>query len=67
MWFVPQSRDGDTIYAKLLNVPFYVEEMQEGEIYPINTDLMTDWMVSYEENSYTPNNIYQLFSHQQTH
>lgn len=67
MWFIPQSREGDRIYAKLLNVPFYVQEMEEGGIYPIDIAFITDWVISYEGYSYTPNTIYQLFSHQQTH
>ncbi|NBN66299.1 DUF4026 domain-containing protein [Proteus sp. G2609] len=67
MWFIPQSREGDRIYAKLLNVPFYVQEMEEGGIYPIDIAFITDWVISYKGYSYTPNTIYQLFSHQQTH
>ncbi|OAT51071.1 uncharacterized DUF2314 family protein [Proteus hauseri ATCC 700826] len=67
MWFIPQSLDGNTVYAKLINVPFYIEDMDEGKVYPIDIALITDWVITYQDNNYTPNNIYQLFSHQQTH
>ena len=53
------------IYAKLLNVPFYVQEMEEGGIYPIDIAFITD-CYSYE-GYIIPNYDLSTFSHQQTH
>ncbi|MGX7418505.1 DUF4026 domain-containing protein [Carnobacterium gallinarum] len=62
MWFEPISLNGDTIEAKLIVTPFYVETMKENGIYQISMEDLTDWIVSKLHGaSYKPDTIYQAF------
>lgn len=67
MWFIPETLDNDVFTGKLINQPFYVEEMEEGGVYPLNTEMLTDWNIYFSGEKYTPDTIYQLLSPSQVH
>lgn len=67
MWFEPTSWNGDQFEGRLINHPFYVQTMQEGNIYPLTRDDITDWTIYYQDGSYTPDTIYKLLSGAQVH
>jgi len=67
MWFEPVSWNGDQFEGRLINHPFYVQTMQEGEVYPLTRDDITDWTIYFEDGTYTPDTIYKLFSGTQVH
>lgn len=53
MWFEPVSWNGDQFEGRLINHPFYVKTMQEGEVYPLTRDDITDWTIYYQDGNYT--------------
>lgn len=67
MWFEPVSWNGDHFEGRLINHPFYVQTMQEGEVYPLTRDDITDWTIYFQDGSYTPDTIYKLLSGAQVH
>nr|WP_252191238.1 DUF2314 domain-containing protein [Providencia rettgeri] len=67
MWFEPISWNGDQFEGRLINHPFYVKDMQEGETYPLTRDDITDWTIYFQDGSYTPDTIYKLLSGAQVH
>ena len=60
LWFEALSIDGDEIEAKLLNQPYWIASLKEGEIYKYKTDVLTDWIIYGPETTYTTDSIYQL-------
>ena len=67
MWFEPVSWNGNQFEGRLINHPFYVQTMQEGEVYPLTRDDITDWSIYFQDGSYTPDTIYKLLSGAQVH
>ncbi len=67
MWFEPVSWNGDEFEGRLINHPFYVTEMSEGNIYSLTKEQITDWTIYYQDESYSPNSIYKLLSGTQVH
>lgn len=62
LWFDVLSIDGDKITGKLLNQPYWIAKLNEGDIntYPI-AEVLTDWIIYGPEASYTPDSIYELY------
>ncbi len=56
-----------SLKTRLINHPFYVKDMQEGETYPLTRDDITDWTIYFQDGSYTPDTIYKLLSGAQVH
>ncbi len=67
MWFEPLTWNGDQFEGRLINHPFYVETMEEGGVYPLTRDHITDWTIYYQDGNYTPDTIYKLLSGAQVH
>lgn len=63
----PETLDNDVFTGKLINQPFYVEEMEEGGVYSLNTEMLTDWNIYFSGEKYTLDTIYQLLSPSQVH
>ncbi len=49
----PETLDNDVFTGKLINQPFYVEEMEEGGVYSLNTEMLTDWNIYFSGEKYT--------------
>lgn len=62
MWFEVLGFEGEMIQAKLINTPFEIPEMQEGEIYHLPTTQITDWIIYSTplEASITPDSVFEL-------
>ncbi|WP_224555225.1 DUF2314 domain-containing protein [Pectobacterium versatile] len=63
MWFVPEKIDDAVVTGTLINHPFYVEDMQEGGVYPIDISWVTDWVIYYQGDSYKPDTIFYFLGH----
>ncbi|MDR1809399.1 MAG: DUF4026 domain-containing protein [Prevotella sp.] len=61
LWFEVVELDGDVIEAKLLNRPYWISALNEGDTGRYPLELLTDWIIySPEGRSYTTDSIYQL-------
>ncbi len=61
LWFSVVVADEKMVEGKLLNQPYWIASLKEGDVgsYPIN--ILTDWIIyDPEGNQYTPDSIYQL-------
>ena len=67
MWFEPLTWKGDQFEGRLINQRFYVKTMEEGGVYPLTREDITDWTLYYQDGSYTPDTIYKLLSGAQVH
>lgn len=67
MWFEPISWSDSQFEGRLINHPFYVQTLQEGDVYPLTRDDITDWTIYFQDGSYTPDTIYKLLSGAQVH
>lgn len=61
LWFEVISLDGDQITVKLINEPYWIAKLKEGEIYtyPLK-EVLTDWIIYAPDTSYTPDQAYLL-------
>lgn len=60
LWFEVLATDENTIKGKLLNQPYWISNLKEGDIKEYPVDLLTDWVIYAPEASYTPDTVYQL-------
>lgn len=60
LWFEVLSTNGDKVEGKLLNQPYWIAGLNEGNINTYPKDLLTDWIIYSPDNTYTPDTIYQL-------
>lgn len=61
LWFEVISLEGNTIVGKLLNQPYWISGLNEGDVKSYPLELLTDWIIySPEGQSYTTDSIYQL-------
>ncbi len=61
LWFEVVSIEQNYITGKLLNQPYWIAQLKEGDINRYPLKLLTDWIIySPEGNSYTTDSIYQL-------
>ncbi|WP_239256243.1 DUF4026 domain-containing protein [Listeria ilorinensis] len=61
MWFEPIELTETHALAKLINDPYYVDEMQLGGAYEIPLDAITDWHVYRNGETFTSETVYQVF------
>lgn len=63
LWYEVQSIEGGTITGQLLNQPYWIAGLNEGDIksYPIK-EVLTDWIIYGPETEYTPDSIYMLYN-----
>ncbi|MBD8387157.1 DUF4026 domain-containing protein [Dysgonomonas sp. BGC7] len=60
LWFDVLSIDGGTIEGKLLNQPYWISGLNEGDIKSYPLEVLTDWLIYSPDNTYTSDSIYQL-------
>ncbi|GAB6010651.1 DUF4026 domain-containing protein [Viscerimonas tarda] len=61
LWFEIVSLEENSIEGKLLNQPYWISSLNEGDIRKYPLELLTDWIIySPEGHSYTTDSIYQL-------
>lgn len=61
LWFSVISADTKKIEGKLLNAPYWIDSLKEGDIKSYPIEVLTDWIIyDAEGNQYTPDSVYQL-------
>ena len=61
LWFNVISANEKNIEGKLLNQPYWIASLKEGDVKSYPIDILTDWIIyDTEGNQYTPDSIYQL-------
>ncbi|NDV68060.1 DUF4026 domain-containing protein [Dysgonomonas sp. 25] len=61
LWFDILGIEDNKIKGKLLNQPYWIDGLNEGDIKEYPTELLTDWIIYSPEETYTPDTIYQLY------
>ncbi|NDV78083.1 DUF4026 domain-containing protein [Dysgonomonas sp. 511] len=60
LWFDVLSVGNGSIEGKLLNQPYWIAGLNEGDINTYPLDVLTDWIIYAPDNTYTSDSIYQL-------
>lgn len=60
LWFDVLSINENTIEGELINQPYWIASLKQGDIHKYPIDLLTDWLIYGPENNYTSDSIYQL-------
>lgn len=61
LWFSVTSIDDRSIEAKLLNQPYWISSLKEGDVKTYSIDQLTDWIIyDPDGEQYTPDSVYQL-------
>lgn len=60
LWFDVLSINGNTIEGELINQPYWIASLKQGDINKYPIDLLTDWLIYAPEGNYTSDSIYQL-------
>lgn len=60
LWFDVLGIEGDYIEGLLLNQPYWIASLNEGDINKYPVELLTDWLIYSPDNQYTTDSIYQL-------
>ncbi|MFV0467967.1 MAG: DUF4026 domain-containing protein, partial [Dysgonomonas sp.] len=60
LWYDVLSIENNQIKGKLLNQPYWISNLHEGDlgIYPL--EVLTDWIIYSPDNTYTPDSAYLL-------
>lgn len=62
LWYEVINIENNLIEGKLLNQPYWISGLNEGDIKTYPADVLTDWVIYSPDNTYTPDSIYQLES-----
>lgn len=60
LWFDVSAIDNGRITGKLLNQPYWISGLYEGDINTYPLEVLTDWLIYSPEGSYTTDSIYVL-------
>lgn len=61
LWYEVKSIDGDHVTGELLNQPYWIAGLKEGDVKTYSvSELLTDWIIYAPEANYTPDSIYML-------
>ena len=60
MWFEMQHITEDLIQGILINEPYFIEDMSEGNSYHLDFDNLTDWVIYAGDAVIKPNNLYMF-------
>ncbi len=60
LWFEVKLIEGDKIVGKLLNQPYWIAGLKDGDEKTYTTESLTDWIIYAPDNTYTTDTIYQL-------
>jgi len=60
LWFDVLSVDNGQITGKLLNQPYWISGLKEGDINTYSLDVLTDWIIYSPDSTYTSDSIYML-------
>ncbi|NDW10569.1 DUF4026 domain-containing protein [Dysgonomonas sp. 520] len=60
LWYEVVSIDNEMIKGKLLNQPYWISNLNEGDVKTYPVELLTDWLIYAPDATYTTDTIYQL-------
>lgn len=60
LWFEVLSINDNQVEGKLLNQPYWIAKLNEGDVKKYPLELLTDWIIYAPDMTYTPDTIYQL-------
>jgi len=60
LWFDVLNIEDGYIEGLLLNQPYWIASLNEGDVNKYPADLLTDWIIYSPDNQYTTDSIYQL-------
>lgn len=60
LWYDVISIENGQIEGKLLNQPYWISGLNEGDIKTYPLEVLTDWVIYSPEYSYSPDSIYLL-------
>ena len=60
LWFAVHSLDAQSVDATLLNEPFFVQTLREGQRGAHSMDRLTDWAITSPHGNFTPERLYHL-------
>lgn len=60
LWFDVSSINDGQIEGKLLNQPYWISRLNEGDVNTYPLDVLTDWLIYSPDNTYTSDTIYIL-------
>lgn len=61
LWFELKEISDNILVGELINDAYRVSSMQNGEVYEIPIDKLTDWTIYSEKGKFVPDNIYKYF------
>lgn len=61
MWFEVITIENEYITAKLINQPYWIENLKEGDVNKYPLSMLTDWIIYSPDNTYNPDTVYELF------
>ncbi|WP_165044210.1 DUF4026 domain-containing protein [Dysgonomonas sp. ZJ709] len=60
LWFDTLSISNNQIEGKLLNQPYWISNLNEGDVKTYPIELLTDWIIYSPDSTYTTDSIYEL-------
>ncbi len=60
LWFEVQAIEKNCVEGKLLNQPYWIDDINESDVKNYPLDLLTDWVIYSPGNTYTPDSSYLL-------
>lgn len=60
LWYDVLAIDGDNITGRLMNQPYWISGLNEGDVRTYPSEMLTDWMIYGPEKNYTSDTIYEL-------
>ena len=58
MWFDIEEINENTVKGKLINTPYFIDNMKNGETYELGRDDMSDWIIYTPGMTINANNVY---------
>lgn len=58
LWFEVSAIDNGRITGKLLNQPYWISGLNEGDVNTYPLEVLTDWLIYSPDNTYTTDSIY---------
>lgn len=60
LWYELLAIKGDQIEVRLINTPYMIPNLKEGDVKKYSVDFLTDWVIFSPDKAYTTDSIYQL-------
>lgn len=60
IWFVLQELKADTLVGELINAPYFISGLHEGDRLEVGLDRLTDWRLYLNDRQIGPDDVYLL-------